>query len=78
MAWWTGIMFLTNVFFIPFLALRAAPEPEQTKAAKADAATPRPLPSWAPTFGGVGLAVGLFSVFWFLGGRPEYGDLASR
>jgi hypothetical protein len=27
-AWWVGIMFLTNVFFIPFLALRAAPEPE--------------------------------------------------
>ncbi|GLC52361.1 hypothetical protein PLESTB_000620900 [Pleodorina starrii] len=26
-AWWTGIMFLTNVFFIPYLALRAAPEP---------------------------------------------------
>eukprot|EP00775_Hariotina_reticulata_P009058 gene9058-9229_t len=26
-AWWmTGIMFLTNVFFIPFMALRAAPE----------------------------------------------------
>ncbi|KAL6744874.1 hypothetical protein V8C86DRAFT_3126050 [Haematococcus lacustris] len=24
-AWWSGIMFLTNVFFIPFLALRAAP-----------------------------------------------------
>lgn len=27
-AWWTGIMFLTNVFFIPFLALRAAPQPD--------------------------------------------------
>lgn len=24
---WLGIMFLTNVFFIPFMALRAAPEP---------------------------------------------------
>lgn len=27
---WTGIMFLTNVFFIPFLAQRAAPEPHPT------------------------------------------------
>ncbi|EFJ41351.1 hypothetical protein VOLCADRAFT_98696 [Volvox carteri f. nagariensis] len=26
-AWWTGIMFLTNVFYIPYLAQRAAPEP---------------------------------------------------
>jgi hypothetical protein len=26
-AWWVAIMFLTNVFFIPFLALRALPLP---------------------------------------------------
>ncbi|MEW5301554.1 MAG: hypothetical protein WDW36_004407 [Sanguina aurantia] len=26
-AWWGALWFLTNVFFIPFLALRAAPEP---------------------------------------------------
>lgn len=29
--WWLGIMFLTNVFFIPFLALRAAPEQPQAQ-----------------------------------------------
>jgi hypothetical protein len=45
-AWWmTGIMFLTNVFFIPFMALRAAPElhqsslPSQATAAINDSTT---------------------------------------
>lgn len=27
-AWCAGVMFLTNVFFVPFMALRAAPEKE--------------------------------------------------
>lgn len=38
--WFTGIAFITNVFFIPFMALRALPEPleEQQPAAGAAAA----------------------------------------
>ncbi|KAG2435174.1 hypothetical protein HXX76_007258 [Chlamydomonas incerta] len=88
-AWWTGIMFLTNVFYIPYLALRAAPEPipEDAAARAADAgklALPppppadTPLPDWAPRFGATSLAVGLFSIGWAAVGRPEYGDLAER
>jgi hypothetical protein len=38
----------------------------------------RPLPAWAPAFGGVSLAVVIFSVAWALAGRPEYGGLAER
>jgi len=36
--WFTGIMFLTNVFFIPFMALRARPEAMEPAAAAAAAA----------------------------------------
>lgn len=79
-SWWAGIMFLTNVFYIPFLALRAAPEPSPTPGAMPPRPPPSaPLPSWAPVFGATGLAVGLFSIGWALAGRPETGgDLAVR
>ncbi|PNW86487.1 hypothetical protein CHLRE_02g088500v5 [Chlamydomonas reinhardtii] len=91
-AWWTGIMFLTNVFYIPYLALRAAPEPIPEDAAAASAAAAAsgklalpppppadtPLPDWAPRFGATSLAVGLFSIGWAAVGRPEYGDIAER
>jgi hypothetical protein len=33
--WFTAIMFITNVFFIPFMALRAMPEPPEPAAAVA-------------------------------------------
>jgi hypothetical protein len=33
--WFTAIMFITNVFFIPFMALRAMPEPLEPAAAAA-------------------------------------------
>lgn len=39
LAWWLGIMFLTNVFFVPFLALRAAPEPPAGSATSGSAAS---------------------------------------
>lgn len=58
-------MFITNVFFIPFMALRAAPEPLQPAAAGA-AAQPQPvplpgsqrLPGWSPVLGGLGVFMG--------------------
>ena len=84
--------FLTNVFYIPYLALRAAPEPIPEDAAAASAAAAAsgklalpppppadtPLPDWAPRFGATSLAVGLFSIGWAAVGRPEYGDIAER
>lgn len=68
----------------PVMAMRAAPEP--LKEGTAGTALPipkpvpqnKPLPGWAPAIGGVSLAVGLLSIGWFLGARPEYGDLAAR
>eukprot|EP00798_Chlamydomonas_sp_ICE-L_P031732 gene31732-6931_t len=90
-AWWTSIMFLTNVFFIPFLALRAAPEPASellpTGSGVSTALVPKPpvpvpasepLPDWAPAIGASGLAVGLISIAWALFARPEYGGLDAR
>ncbi len=78
--------FLTNVFYIPYLALRAAPEPlpdqqQQQQGARALPPPPppnNPLPGWAPAFGGTAVAVGLFSLGWAAVARPEYGDLADR
>ncbi|GFR41781.1 hypothetical protein Agub_g2542, partial [Astrephomene gubernaculifera] len=43
-AWWAGIMFLTNVFYIPYLALRAAPEPPPPQPA-ASSSSPSLSPS---------------------------------
>lgn len=80
--------FLTNVFYIPYLAFRAAPEPlpeqqqgQQQQGARALPPPPppnAPLPGWAPAFGGTALAVGLFSLGWAAVARPEYGGLADR
>ncbi|KAG1670978.1 hypothetical protein FOA52_014367 [Chlamydomonas sp. UWO 241] len=84
-AWAAGVMFLTNVFFIPFMALRAAPEPEPPgappPAAFVSARKPPPsdaLPAWAPAIGAVCAAVGVLSIGWAAGARPEVGDLAAR
>ena len=77
-------MFLTNVFYIPFMALRAAPEPEPEYKMDAVVSTPsvpsnEPLPlPWAPATGAVSLAVGLLSIGWALAARPEYGGLGER
>ncbi|KXZ47377.1 hypothetical protein GPECTOR_36g98 [Gonium pectorale] len=78
-AWWTGIMFLTNVFYIPFLALRAAPEPPAAPGGLPPRPPPSgPLPGWAPAFGATSLTVGLISLGWAVAARPEYGGLAER
>ncbi|GAX72993.1 hypothetical protein CEUSTIGMA_g445.t1 [Chlamydomonas eustigma] len=86
--WWLGIMFLTNVFYIPFMALRAAPEPEKplsveswfmSKRPSAGKPPPdQPLPGWAPLFGATSLTVGVISLVWAFIARPEYGDVSAR
>uniref|UniRef100_A0A7S3VQV0 SnoaL-like domain-containing protein n=1 Tax=Dunaliella tertiolecta TaxID=3047 RepID=A0A7S3VQV0_DUNTE len=77
--WWTAIMFVTNVFFIPFLALRAAPEPETASGSGTSSNQQVSYPGWTKGCALVGLTVGLFSVGWAFLGRPELaGDLADR
>lgn len=87
-------MFLTNVFFIPFMALRAAPEPSPSTSSLTASAAPasdqlrtasqkvppgaQQLPAWAPLVGAWGAGIGLFSIGWALFGRPEFGDLTVR
>lgn len=90
LAWFTGIMFLTNVFYIPFMGFRAAPEPELTAPSSDDSVTMasrppppplppnQPLPSWSPIVGATSLAVGILSIAWGLGARPEFGDVTDR
>ncbi|GMH40577.1 hypothetical protein BSKO_08481 [Bryopsis sp. KO-2023] len=68
---WTGLWFLTNIFFIPYLALRL--QPSETPP------TPPPeLPSWSPLVGATGFFVGNLCLIWGALGRPEFGDLGAR
>ena len=70
------LQFLTNVFFIPYLALR------QFDGSKPNTANsgvePARLPPYAAAIGVVGAVVGVVSLFWGPLARPEYGGLADR
>jgi len=69
---WGMAMFLTNVFLIPYMALRAAqPIPETEATNEKDIL--------ARVFGWIGLIVGIISIWWFcFAGGPEFGNLATR
>jgi hypothetical protein len=72
---WSGQMFLTNVFLLPWMAARASPgasadaddDAAADAAVSADARLPPPLAALAasPLLGVVGGAVGVASVAWF-------------
>lgn len=68
---WIGTMLLTNVAFIPYMALRAAQPNEQLD-------PPHELPNFAPYIGGLGALVGVVSAIWFFIGRPEFGGVDGR
>lgn len=76
----TGLLsaqFITNIFFVPFLALQMsmpAPAPKQSSR-KEDQ---QRLPAWSPIAGWTAAAVALLSVGWSLFARPEYGGIAER
>ncbi|MBE9080260.1 nuclear transport factor 2 family protein [Romeria aff. gracilis LEGE 07310] len=67
---WGAAMFLTNVFLMPYMALRQ------------NAPTPLPEPPQkgplARTFGWTGIAVGAIAILWFLTAQPEAGELSQR
>lgn len=70
--------FITNVVFIPFMALREAPPGSQGTSASPPPADSQRIPYYSPIMGGVAAFIGLVSVAWALVGRPEYGGLAER
>ena len=68
------LQFLTNVFFVPYMALRERlPTPEQKPREQ-----PRRLPSFSRLFGTVSLGVGVISVAWAIGGRADAGPIEQR
>ena len=70
------VQFLTNIFFVPYLALREQPAGSRARA-DADPKAAK-LPGYAPIIGITGAAIGLGSIVWALSIRPEYGGLAER
>ena len=58
------LQFLTNIFFIPFMARRAAPAQSNSRR------WPSPLPAASRAAGAVAAAVGVFSIYWALFARP--------
>jgi len=61
--WWTGIMFLTNAFMVPYMAVRER-LPETDARGKPPKESPRPLASFSKLFGGVALFISVVSLFW--------------
>ena len=71
------LQFLTNIFFVPYLALREQPAGSRGTSASGDPESAK-LPSYAPLIGLTGAVVGVVSLVWALSIRPEYGGLAER
>ncbi|MGD1953430.1 MAG: hypothetical protein ACFB14_27855 [Leptolyngbyaceae cyanobacterium] len=67
---WGMAMFLTNVFLMPYMALRLGQSESQ------DAAPPKGI--LARCFGALGLTVGNLAVVWFCFNRPELGSVLAR
>lgn len=65
------LQLLTNIFLIPYMALRLQPDEDAPKLSSS-------LPNWSPAIGLTGFVFGNVSLWWFAFGRPEFGDLALR
>lgn len=76
LAFFLGNAFITNLVFIPWMALRECQrEPSQEGP---DTRTVLLLPVWAPFTAAICLGVGMLSLGWAVAARPEYGGLAER
>ncbi len=72
---WSAAMFLTNVFLIPYMALRlSGPEMvvEPTEKSKPEKGL------LARVFGVIGLTIGTGAIAWFCIARPEFGPITQR
>ncbi|MEO0456999.1 MAG: hypothetical protein AAF152_10535 [Cyanobacteria bacterium P01_A01_bin.114] len=69
---WGAAMFLTNVFLMPYMALRLGQQSEpQNK-------PPGKKPIWVNVFGWIGLGVGAIALYWFGWAFPEFGSFWDR
>lgn len=86
---WTSQMFLTNVFLIPYMALRLQPLKKKTEKFDENSTSfltslnnsfCRGLSNNSIKFGIIGITVGIISIFWAFFGRPEngFGDISDR
>ena len=75
LALWSAAMFLTNVFLIPYMALRLRKPTEIEPSESAQTVNQSYL---SRAFGAVGLLVGTSAIAWFCLARPEFGGLAER
>ena len=71
------LQFLTNVFFIPYMALRQFSGRRRPNAAPPGFDVER-LPSYSSALGLVAAAVGIVTLFWILLAQSEFGNLADR
>ncbi|KAK9826114.1 hypothetical protein WJX81_004563 [Elliptochloris bilobata] len=74
---WLGTQFLTNVFFIPYMALREAAGRSLGGASPSGAQADR-LPGYARALGVLGALVGAATCVWVAAARPEVGGAAER
>ncbi|ACB49469.1 hypothetical protein cce_0117 [Crocosphaera subtropica ATCC 51142] len=70
-ALWSVAMFLTNVFLLPYMALRFK-QPTLEKIEEPNKGLLERI------FGWTGLMVGIIAIVWLLIGRSEFGDLSQR
>ncbi|MGK7958318.1 MAG: nuclear transport factor 2 family protein [Crocosphaera sp.] len=70
-ALWSVAMFLTNVFLLPYMALRFK-QPTLEKIQK------HKKGFLDRSFGWIGLIVGIIAIIWLFIGRPEFGDFSQR
>lgn len=68
--------FLTNVFFIPYMALRESDGGKPNTAS--NGCNPSALPSYAPALGVVAAIVGVVTFFWVPLALPQFGGLTDR
>lgn len=92
LSWWTGVMFLTNIFMLPWMAIRVGPDGEGASLSSSPTAADTQGGSESAKkgsidvqlvgriFGITALVIAGVSAYWFAEGRPEVAatDLVER